>query len=198
MREAIGELEQQGLIVSQPNRVKTVVSPTDDDLRHAYQVRTCLELLALHLLWDRITDDLLTQMRRLVTMMQEAAADPRLSPLARHGRLNVLDSRFHGLLVQATGNHVLLRAWNTASPWVLGFIRDLQQERSHTEGRVWPRPDPHEALLAALEQQDLASAERALLAHISTSWRHPADRDVAGEQAVERVSSLVQDIASST
>ena len=195
VREAIGELEQQGLIISQPNRGKTVVSPTDEDLRQSYQVRACLELLALHLIWDQVTDDLLEQMRRLVAMMQEATHDPSLSAVTRHGRLNVLDARFHGLLVEATGNHTLMRAWDMASPVAFGFIRDLERERSQTENHALTRPEPHAEFLNALEQRDLDAAEQALMAHLSRSWLAPSGPSQQTQDSIQRVSSLTRDIS---
>lgn len=178
IREAIGELEQQGLIVSEPNRGKTVVSPTDEELRQAYQVRVCLELLALRLVWHRITDDLLAQLNLLVAAMEETAAETGLSPLARHGRLNLLDAQFHGLLVNATGNRTLTRAWDTASPWALGFIRDLEQERHRAEAESHPPRDPHADLVGALARRDFEEARQALLGHVSRSWLRLVDDGV--------------------
>jgi len=194
VREAIGELEQQGLIISQPNRGKTVISPSDEDLRQAYQVRASLELLALHLAWNQITEDVLEKMRQLVGMMTEATNDPELSPVTRHGRLNVLDARFHGLLVETTGNSTLMRAWDMASPVSLGFIRDLERERRHAEQRMLTQPEPHAAFLAALEQRDLESAEGALLAHLSRSWLSPTEQNEQTLEIIERVSSLTRNI----
>jgi len=195
VREAIGELEQQGLIIAQPNRGKTVVSPTDEELRQAYQVRACLELLALHLVWDKITDELLEQMRRLTAMMHEATTDPDLTPVTRHGRLNVLDARFHALLVEMTGNRTLVRAWDMASPWAIGFIHDLEKERSHTSPHLLDRPEPHSDFLDALERRDLPAAETALMLHISRSWQPSAGEGDAMNEIAQRVSSLVLGIS---
>jgi DNA-binding GntR family transcriptional regulator len=195
VREAIGELEQQGLIISEPNRAKTVVSPSDEDLRQAFQVRASLELLALHLAWDQLTDDVLAEMRRLVGMMEAVAGDLDLSPVARHGRLNVLDARLHGLLVETTGNQILMRAWDMASPLALGFIRDLERERDQTDHPDSTRPEPHAAFLAAIEARDLAAAASALMSHLSRSWLPPAGQNGDAREIIQRVSALTQDIS---
>jgi len=190
VREAIGELEQQGLIVARPNRGKTVVSPTDEDLRQAYQVRVCLELLALRLAWNQITEERLAEMKRLVALMRRTTSDPELTSVARHGRLNVLDATFHGLLIEATGNKTLIRAWDTASPWALGFIRDLEREKEQESVRDTAGRDPHEDFVAALERGDIDAAEHSLLAHLSRSWLAPANDDEALDTATHIVSVL--------
>lgn len=190
IREAIGELEQQGLIVARPNRGKTVVSPTNEDLRQAYQVRACLELLALRLAWEHITDRRLAKMRQLVELMKKTTHDQTLSHVARHGRLNILDAQFHQLLIEATENKTLIRAWKTASPWALGFIRDLERERIEERIGNWIVKDPHEDLMNALEQKNLDLAEQALITHLSRSWLPPAESQEALDTATHITSLL--------
>ena len=187
VREAMGELEQQGLITSLPNQGKVVVSPTDEELIQAYQVRLCLEMLALHLAWEHITQEHLVRWRHLVDLMRQASADAALGPVERHGRLNVLDAEFHGLLIQATHNKTLMRAWHSASPWALGFIRDLERERAG-QAHALSESDPHEQFVAALERRDMGAAREALLTHVSRSWTSRAN----GEPAIQAIEEMLR------
>jgi len=164
VREAVGELEQQGLIVSRPNQGKSVVSPTEQELRDALQVRLALERLALQQAWPALTPARLSALRRLVDEMRRVSEDAALTPRQRHGRLNIMDARFHGLLVEWSGNQTLMRAWHASSAWCLGFIHDLEDDAGGLALENGGE-EPHEALLAALESGVLESALEALSAH---------------------------------
>jgi DNA-binding GntR family transcriptional regulator len=178
VREAIGELEHQGLIVTTPNQAKMVVNPSDEDMRQAAQVRICLELMALRLAWPRISADEIIRWRRLVDAMSRTRTYLTEPGLSRLGRLNCLDAEFHGLLVEWAGNRTLMRAWTAASPWALAFVRYLQRP-SQTP---MPRDvDPHTAFVDAVERRDYTAAESELLKHL----RRPAVHNEAESEVLE-------------
>lgn len=170
VREAIGELEQQGLIVTTPNQAKMVVDPSAEDMRQAAQVRICLEMLALRLAWPSLSDGTVAQWRRIVEGMSQVRANLAEPGVARLGRLNCMDAEFHGLLVQCAGNSTLMRAWTAASPWVLAFMRNLHRPGSKPADFS---VDPHVPFVDAVEQCDYAAAELALFRHLQASVVEP-------------------------
>ena len=94
------------------------------------------------------------------------------------------------LLIEATGNKTLMRAWNTASPWALGFIRDLERVKEQENVGDTADRDPHEDFMSALERQDIDAAGQSLLAHLSRSWLAPANDDEPLDTATHIVSVL--------
>jgi DNA-binding GntR family transcriptional regulator len=173
VREAISQLEQQGLLVSIPNRGTFVVQPSVEQAHDSFLLRAYLELLALRLAFtswapDRFAPlaDVVADMRSLIRSV--SALDGELA-----GRFNLLDTEFHTRLVQASGSAALLRAWETAAPTDLIFLYDRTRKGQGAlsveefEGMVGRHAD----LLQAIESGDVRVAQAGLRSHFMATSR---------------------------
>jgi len=105
IREAIKKLEQEGLVVRQPNKGVYVISFTEQDVRETFSLRARLESMAFEWAIPNITNEDLAQLRALVKEQETAIAERRYDELAR------LDMRFHELICLKAGHSRLLKIW---------------------------------------------------------------------------------------
>ena len=100
MREALRDLEAQGLISNVPHRGPAVAMLTRDDARDIYEVRSALEPMAARLFVERATDG---QIDELVAM-----ADRCRQAMAERNVLTVIDALegFYKALFTGAGNRM--------------------------------------------------------------------------------------------
>jgi DNA-binding GntR family transcriptional regulator len=100
MREALRDLEAQGLISNVPHRGPAVAMLTRDDARDIYEVRSALEPMAARLFVERATDG---QIDELVAM-----ADRCRQAMAQRNVLAVIDALegFYKTLFTGAGNQM--------------------------------------------------------------------------------------------
>lgn len=107
VREALRELEAMHFLDSRPHRGARVRAVSHEEVGETYLVRSALEQLAARLGAGRVNDLTVAAAARELEGMREAAAagDPH--------RQMAHDARFHAIIVEASGNVVLLETWQT-------------------------------------------------------------------------------------
>ena len=106
VREALRDLEAMRFIDSEPYKGARVRAVSRDELAQSYPVRAVLEELAGQMATPRATVELFSQLDSEVQNMRKAARNKDQHSLLVH------DARFHELIVEATGNTVLLDTWS--------------------------------------------------------------------------------------
>lgn len=173
IREAIGQLEQQGLVHSIPNRGTFIIQPTPEQAYDMFLLRAYLELLALRLIFAKSNSENFASLAEVVHEMDELVKANQVFDGEGWGRLSLLDTEFHTRLVQTSGSTALLRAWETASPTDIIFLYDrtqkgnLSSNRSEVEGMV----SRHRQLLQAIQSGNPQAAEAELRHHFMTGSR---------------------------
>ena len=134
VREAIRDLEAQGLVETVPFKGSRVRSLTEKDVRDNYSVRICLESKSIRDAITMLTDDQLTV---LTDCLKEILKD--MDACAKRGDLlnfTECDTAFHRAIIDATENQVLLRLWEQCNMrnWfavsALTNVESLQQLQS--------------------------------------------------------------------
>lgn len=110
LREALQELEHQGLVTKQDNRGTFVVQLTAIDVENMYVVRQELEPLAAKLAYARLTPEHLTRMASMVDRMSVAGLRGDFVELLK------IDLDFHRFIWQLSGNNSIERALNAVCP----------------------------------------------------------------------------------
>ena len=143
IREALRELEQQGVVVSYPNRGSFVVSLDRSDIDDIVVVRASMEGLAARLAADRLARRDFDSLERIVDRMEAAAqrTPPDTTTVVQS------DAELHEAIVNASGNRRLVRMWGSLDPivWMIR-LRPLE-DRPERHRQV---PGEHRELLAAL------------------------------------------------
>lgn len=156
VREALGQLEEEGLIKNIPYKGTFVTEITSDYVAELYSLRRVLETFAIQRAVERATPSNLETLRLIVANMREAAeAGDSL-------RLGQLDITFHYEICHSAHHMLLMQMWKSIE---MGVRRCLAlRHRIYRDPRdiVGTHPD----ILAALETGDAALASRLLDAHI--------------------------------
>ncbi|MDD4170948.1 MAG: GntR family transcriptional regulator [Syntrophomonas sp.] len=98
IREALRKLELEGFIVMVPRKGAYVSDLSFKDIADVFEIRAALEGLAAGLAAERITDDELETMERLLVGKQEAITAGDIDKLVE------VDTSFHELLYRASRN----------------------------------------------------------------------------------------------
>jgi DNA-binding GntR family transcriptional regulator len=157
LREALRQLEQEGLVASTPYKGSEVLGVTQAEIEHVLvPVRVTLEKFAFSQALKRMTDNDFAELQALVDDMREAAAAHSSETLAE------LDIRFHETVIARAEQPHCLQLWKTIQPRVWAYFR--RDAPAH--------PDPltvavqHQELLDVLKTRDEEATAAAVEQHI--------------------------------
>ncbi|MDR3592399.1 MAG: GntR family transcriptional regulator [Negativicutes bacterium] len=168
VREAIRKLEQEGFVVMVPRRGTYVSDLSIRDINEVFEIRTALEVLAAGLAAERITEDGLELLERLLVEIGE------LIDLGDTERLVEADCRFHDILYNATHNKTLANITNNLREKFTPFRaisysypgrakRSLEEHRRLVEALAERNP----LLAQQVARKHMEKAEQTLLQHMS-------------------------------
>lgn len=155
VREALYQLEQDGLVVLRANSGAWVAKLDVDEFEEIYLIRERLEPLALKESVENLSEEDIEQIDGLRLKMEHSA---NIEEFLR------LDRDFHLLTYSATRLRTLLpmidRFWNTTQHYRRYFTQQAGAERT------WTIHADHRLLVDALKRRDPEEAERVLYGHI--------------------------------
>lgn len=143
VREALRQLESEGLVVHIPNRGVFVGEVTPVDLLGVLlPVRLAIETYAAVQLGGR--EETLSGLQHIVDQMRRAADDGLLQDV------NDLDLMFHELLVRSAGSTHALQIWNNVQPRIRMQIYKLSARHS----AIQDIPQEHQELVDAFRSNN--------------------------------------------
>jgi len=157
VREALRDLEAMRFIDTEPYKGARVRALSRAELAETYPVRAVLEELAGQMAAPRADAELLSQLDAEMDSMHTAARNGD-----QHGLL-IHDARFHELIVEASGNSVLLDAWSGLRIEAFTLI-SLVTSRLDLVAIA----DTHLPTLDALRQRDAELTGKMMREHIAT------------------------------
>lgn len=170
VREALRDLEAMRFVESQPHKGARVREVTVEELGQIYPVRAALEEVAGREAATRMTEDQLGALAEELAGMRRAAESDDLHALLIH------DTRFHEIIVEASGNQVLLDVWRSLRVEARTLVSVL---RSHSD--LHAIAELHRPVLQAFRFRDPDLAGKEMRAHIeffgSLVTRRPDDHD---------------------
>lgn len=156
IREAIRKLELEGLVVMIPRRGAVVASITEKDLKDVLEVRRTLELLACEVACERITPELLEELKGA---KEEFG---RLKETEDVNRLAAVDVKFHEIIYVATGNDRLISILNNLREQMYRYRLEYLKDRSSRE-----RLDKeHQEIYLGIKNGDKEAVSAAVCIHI--------------------------------
>ena len=156
IREAIRQLELEGLVVMEPRKGAQVASITEKDLTEVLEVRRVLESLAAELACRKRTDEDIAALRELDAQMNQEENCSDIQKLA------TLDERFHDLIYRATMNRRLCQIINQLREQMYWYRLEYVKTREAREAVL----REHHEILMALERQDVKAAKKNMKLHI--------------------------------
>jgi DNA-binding GntR family transcriptional regulator len=161
VREALSQLQEQGLVVNRERRGMFVMSLSAEDVLQISSLRIILETEAIKLARARMTPEIHARLEKLARQM-ETWEGPLLDAAA-------LDLEFHRVIWRATGNPYLERALNTL---MVPMFAHNTLEHVSQEIRRW-RLNHHRALLDVMVGRSGDDPQEALLTHLRMSFTDP-------------------------
>src|SRR5689334_5534825 len=164
IREALHQLQEQGLVMNQPRRGMFVVSLNDVDIQKINSLRLILESEALLLCRKNLTPQ---NERKLVQQIEKME---RTGPTSALEAMR-MDLAFHRTIWSQTGNEFLERTLSslTASLFAFSLVKKAREEQMRMI------LDSHRPLLEFVQgKRPERDAYQVMLGHLSLRWG-PAD-----------------------
>ncbi len=174
VREALFQLEAEGLVFNRPH-VGSIVAEIDaKDVLDVYMVSAIVEGAAAAWAVAHLTDEDLAALDHLLQAMDEAVAAGDLDAFAAH------DRAFHRALYRRSPSERLLaiidELWNTKERARTAFPARARGAESQRE---------HRAIMAAVRARDPVAAERQMRDHLTTA-AHTRSAQIEGRPAHHR------------
>jgi DNA-binding GntR family transcriptional regulator len=170
VREALRQLEHEGLVASLPYRATEVLGISQEEIAEVLvPIRLTLETFAFRRALPLLSAENLAALGELVRTMRQAGANGDLDALAE------ADVRFHELVIERSGQRHCLQIWRSIQPRVRAYFR----RDAPIHSRLEEIADEHEELLVVLQRRDEAQLLETLRGHIC-NFLEPAGPDGFG------------------
>ncbi|MDO5426005.1 MAG: GntR family transcriptional regulator [Eubacteriales bacterium] len=172
VREALQELEHEGLVISEVNKGSTIANLSAEDAYEIFYLRGTLEKMALEKCGGRLLDSSILSMRNVVEDMKTIG--DRKSQM---GKLIAYDERFHEEILKSSKMPRLWKLWKYLSPLNGAmFLKveecyQIQEEDALANFRVSPRRNRksvwagHQEMLEVLEKGNLEESVKIIENH---------------------------------
>jgi len=156
LREALRQLIEEGLLVTVPYTGTHVAALSVEDVREIYSLRTALETFAFEQVWDRRDGHFRRELERRNEILVATidAGDDRASIST--------ELELHGLVFEASGHKLLLRAWNG----LRGRLQLYWAAHHRAHGRRGPRRDSHDSYIATALGHSLPAMRTEIADHM--------------------------------
>jgi len=159
VREAIRKLELEGFVIMVPRKGAYVSDMSIKDVTDVFEIRRALEGLAAELAAERMTEDELEELERLLVRTAETTA--RLDVLSTVD----MDTGFHQVIYEASRNEKL-------SNMLYHLREQIQRFRTQSlsrPGRLRRVLVEHQGIVDALKQRDTDLARQLAEGHIDNA-----------------------------
>ncbi|BCK00350.1 GntR family transcriptional regulator [Anaerocolumna chitinilytica] len=166
VREALRQLELEGLVNIIPNKGAYVNEISEKDIHDIYIIRSYLEGLCAKWACEYITQEQIDELEEVVYLSEFHAKKEH------HEQIVELDNKFHQLIYEASNSKILNHILSDFHHYVqrirkITLASDLRAANSNKE---------HNAILDAIRQRDGEKAEMLAHEHIMSTIRNISER----------------------
>lgn len=154
--EAVARLAAEGLVDVVPQAGTFVARFSMAEIRESAFLREALEVAAVEVVAEIITEDQLVQLKRNLRIQEALIEDGDIAGFYQ------MDARMHELILSFTGFRRVATMAETA--WV--HVNRARRLNLPSPGRVQATLDEHRAIVAALEARDPQAAREATRHHL--------------------------------
>ncbi|WP_213974330.1 GntR family transcriptional regulator [Tepidanaerobacter acetatoxydans] len=159
IREALRQLELEGLVSSIPNKGVIVEGVTLQDIDDIYTIRKTIEGLAARWAAEKISDAQLKKLKDILDLMEFYTKKGNTE------KLSELDSKFHDIIFQASNSRPLESVLTNFHQ----FIQRARLISVKAEGRAIHSLKEHRDIYDALAAHDADTAEKAMTNHVGNA-----------------------------
>ncbi len=165
VREALRQLELEGLVEIIPNKGARVTGITPKDIEDIYQIRYLLEGLCARWATEHITEEQLEKMEEILYLTEFHAKKEN------HAQVYDLDSQFHELMYEASGSKLLN---NILSDFHM-YVTRIRKISLSSSSRSKNSTEEHRAILDAIKAHDGDLAEKCAHDHVTSTIKNNHD-----------------------
>ncbi|KMT22695.1 GntR family transcriptional regulator [Clostridium cylindrosporum] len=162
VREAIRQLELEGLVESIPNKGVIVKGITQKDMKDIYKIRLLLEGLAAKWSVNEISDESIKELQETFELMEFYTNKGDIENIER------LNTKFHQIIYESTKSNVLLHILKDFQV----YVKLARHESLAIPGRMKESLKEHSEILDAIKNRDYVQAERYLTNHVENSSKN--------------------------
>lgn len=159
VREALMQLELEGLVRNVPNKGAVVIGVTEQDIHDIYEIRIRIEGLASRLCAENITEDELRALEQIVDLQEFYLMKNDTEQIWK------LDGDFHKIIYDASRSRPLRFTLSNFH----NYIKKARDISVQTEGRAEKTVAEHRAILDAIKAHNGELAEQLTAKHISNA-----------------------------
>ncbi len=162
IREALRQLELEGLIEIVPNKGATVIGIDQDDIRDIFTMRSMLEGLCAAKAVHNVTEEILAEMEEVVDLSEYHVNK------GKYEHVLELDNRFHKLLYEASGSKMLKKTLSDFHQ----YLKKVRKETLSAPERAGNSNVEHRKILNALKEKNDKEAEKLANLHIRNTIKN--------------------------
>ena len=166
VREALRQLELEGLVTIVPNKGAYVTGITSKDMHDIYMIRSYLEGLCAKWACEHITD---AQIEALDEILYLSDFHARRS---HHDQLVDLDNKFHDMIYKASGSKILDHVLSDFHH----YVERVRKITLSMPGRAAKSSEEHAAILDAIRKRDGDLAEALAHEHIMNTIKNISEQ----------------------
>ena len=165
IREALRQLELEGLVKSIPNKGVIVTGITHQDIEDIYSIKMSIEGLAARLATQRIDEEELTSLEEIVDLTEFYLKKNDFD------RLLKLDSEFHETIFKASKNWPLKNMLRNLH----NYVKGARINSISSPGRANKMLEEHKRILEAIKEKNPDKAEELTKEHIVNTMKNLQD-----------------------
>lgn len=162
VREALRQLELEGLVEIVPNKGARVTGITKKDIDDIYQIRYLLEGLSARWATEHVTEEQLDKMEETLYLTEFHAEK------GNYEQVYELDSQFHELMYEASGSKLLNHILSDFHMYVTRVRRTSLASKNRSKNST----KEHRAILAAIRERDAEKAEEYAHDHVMSTIKN--------------------------
>ncbi len=173
IREALTQLEREGLVETIPNKGAVVVGISAKDVEDIYTIRLRLEGFAAELAAKNMTPEQKNNLEQIIELQEFYSARSDMDHIRQ------LDADFHNSIYEATDNRSLCAI-------LTSFHNQIQRGRSLSlgvSGRSVKSISEHRKIMEAIKASESELAGQLMTAHIKNAFNNFKD-EVEGKQGM--------------
>ncbi|WP_069999420.1 GntR family transcriptional regulator [Cellulosilyticum sp. I15G10I2] len=156
VREAIRQLELEGLVHSIPNKETVVSGITHEDVQDIFMIRNRLEGLAGRRAAERITQEELEEMEEVLALTEFYINKNDIN------HINELDHKFHDIIYKATKSKILKHLLSDFH----AYVQKTRKESIATPGRAKRLLEEHTDIYNAIKNREIEKVEKLIDQHV--------------------------------
>ncbi len=162
VREALRQLELEGLVTIIPNKGASVTGITSKDIHDIYIIRSYLEGLCARWACEHITEEQIEALEEVLYLSEFHAGRNHSEQLVE------LDNKFHDLIYKASGSKIL----NHVLSDFHHYVERIRKITLAQPNRASQSSKEHAAILGAIKERDKELAERLAHEHIMSTIKN--------------------------